>query len=238
MARADVPPKLKESLALLGEAITREDKSYIQSSNTPTSHNACGETAEVESLVHNLLASLYNLVDPKDPIYQPGGALWYQPVFFNVGRYINLSREPLEILTRIYITPQDRAISDLYSAINQYWLSYGELKLWGYIFLAINQILETFSMMYYAGEVTAFRLDPQYCMLSMLEQPLSFITLQGYVMTLQTRVLESRDRIVDIVKRIEWSLQPVEAPWTIPDRQVELSSVESVHEEFGTRTRN
>ncbi|KAJ7592118.1 hypothetical protein C8J56DRAFT_886836 [Mycena floridula] len=82
------------------------------------------------------------------------------------------------------ITPvllKDRAIQDLYSAINdmlqfnfsekklisievngviQYRLAYGELKLWGYVFLAIHQIIETFSAMYYAGEVAAFRLDP------------------------------------------------------------------------------
>ncbi|KAJ7595243.1 hypothetical protein C8J56DRAFT_883468 [Mycena floridula] len=124
-----------------------------------------------------------------------------------------------EILTRIYIMPRDKMVVDLYSTINEV-LNFnfepeklvqvdidGELQTWGFIFLAITQILSTYNSMFFAKDIISFRLDPDYRMLSILELLLTMMALQGYVTVLQTRVMEARDRISDIVQHLQWSLE-------------------------------
>ncbi|KAJ7587687.1 hypothetical protein C8J56DRAFT_1050924 [Mycena floridula] len=242
-----------------------------------------GDTEEVESMVQDRSVLSYQLNDANAPVYQPGGPLYYPPIFLSAGRHINVAREPLsvsiakgynswmqvqgvkdpllfighphgppkvtrgyfssdmllktwEILTQVYVQPRDQSVNDLYDAI--YWvLSFDfEEERMVIVFLALTQVFETYNAMFFAKNEVAFRLNPDYHMLGVLESPLGFLSMKGYVTALQNRVLEARDRMTDLVSHLQWLMAPSTDKFFIPERKVGVSSVESVREEFSTRT--
>ncbi|KAJ7583745.1 hypothetical protein C8J56DRAFT_893413 [Mycena floridula] len=118
-----------------------------------------------------------------------------------------------EILTRVYLQT-DRSVNDLYDAIYhvlsfnfeeeqmvivrvndevKYHLSYAELRVWAWVFLALTQIFKTYNTMFFAKNEITFQLNPDYCMLGVLESPLGFLHMKGYITTLQNRVLEAHN---------------------------------------------
>ncbi|KAJ7579946.1 hypothetical protein C8J56DRAFT_896577 [Mycena floridula] len=198
---------------------------------------ARGDMEEVESLIQDHSVLSYHLNDVDAPVYQPGGPLYYLPIFLGVGKHIKVMREPLlvsigknynlwmqvlgvedplkfieypfgppektrgyfsaemllktrEILTRVHVQPRDKSVNDLYNAINhvlafdfkeermvtisvndevQYQLSYVELRVWAFVFLALTQIFKTYNSMFFARNEVAFRLDPDYLELLSVE---------------------------------------------------------------------
>ncbi|KAJ7588296.1 hypothetical protein C8J56DRAFT_890102 [Mycena floridula] len=62
-----------------------------------------GDMEEVESMVQDCSVLSYQLNDANALVYQPGGPLYYPPIFLSTGRHINITHEPLSVsIAKVY----------------------------------------------------------------------------------------------------------------------------------------